>query len=163
MAIQQWDPFREAVSLRDAMNLLFQDSFVRPASLLADNGAAVLPLDLAETEKEFIVKAALPGIKPEQVQITVQGDTLTIGGESRSEDEQKGRRWHLRECRSGAFQRSLTFGTPFDADQAQAHYEHGVLTLTLPKTEEARPRQIKIGGGAPTPAQIGQAQTAQSE
>jgi HSP20 family protein len=148
MAIERWDPFREAISLREAMNSLLQESFVRPAGFPAQNGVTALPLDVAETEGEFVVKASVPGLRPEDVQITVLGDTLTIRGESRAEDEKKGEHWHLRERRYGTFQRSLTLGTPVNADQAQARYEHGVLTLTLPKAEEARPRQIKIGGPA---------------
>ncbi len=148
MAIQLWDPFREAVSLRDAMNALFQESFVRPTSLFTQDGLAVLPLDVTETADEFVIKASVPGVKPEDVQITVQGDTLTIRGECRGEEEKTGERWHLRERHFGSFQRSVSLPAPVDSDKAQASYEHGVLTLTLPKTEDAKPRQIKIGGSA---------------
>ena len=155
MAIERWDPFREAISLRDAMNTLLQESFVRPGGLSAQDGLATLPLDVSETEDAFVVKASLPGIKPEDVQITVHGETLTIRGESKTEEEKKGEHWHLRERRSGVFQRSVSLATPVDSDKAQAHYEHGVLTLTLPKSETARPRQIKIGGGSQ--AQVGDA------
>jgi HSP20 family protein len=146
MALDRWDPFREAVSLRDAMNALFQDSFVRPSGPVSQGGGpAALPLDVSENENEFVVKASLPGIKPEDVQITVHGDTLTIQGESKFEEEKKGERWHLRERRSGSFQRSIVLTTPVNSDKAQAQFEHGVLTLTLPKSEQAKPRQIKIG------------------
>jgi len=148
MAIERWDPFREAVSLRDAMNSLLQESFVRPTGMLAQNGSASLPLDVSETEDAFVVKASLPGIRPEDVQITVHGDTLTIRGESKAEEEKKGEHWHIRERHFGAFQRSVSLATPVDSDQAQAGFEHGVLTLTLPKSEAAKPRQIKIGGAA---------------
>jgi len=149
MAIERWDPFREAVSLRDAMSALLQESFIRPNGLLNQDGAAVgLPLDVSETEDEFVVKASVPGVKPEDVQITVKGDMLLIRGESRSEEQKQGEHWHLRERRSGSFQRSLSLGTAVDADKAEASYEHGVLTLRLPKAEESRPRQIKIGGPA---------------
>ena len=145
MALERWDPFREAVSLRDAMNALFQDSFVRPSGASAQGGGVALPLDVSENPNEFVVKASLPGVKPEDVQITVHGDTLTIQGETKVEDEKKGQRWHLRERRFGQFQRSLSLATPVDSDKAQASFEHGVLTLTLPKSEQAKPRQIKIG------------------
>jgi len=148
MAIERWDPFREAVSLRDAMNSLLQESFVRPGAMSGQDGYATLPLDVAETENEFVIKAALPGVKPDDVQITVQGDTLTIRGESKAEEEKKGERWHVRERRFGSFQRSVTLPTPVDSDKAQAHYEHGVLTLTLPKSEAAKPRQIKVSGAS---------------
>jgi len=152
MAIERWDPFREAISLRDAMNSLLQESFVRPGGM-GQNSQGTLPLDITETENEFVVKASLPGVKPEDVQITVHGDTLTIRGETKAEEEKKGEQWHLRERRYGAFQRSVVLATPVNSDQAQAHYENGVLTLTLPKSEAAKPRQIKVGG--PAQAQVG--------
>ena len=101
MAIERWDPFREMVSLRDAVNSLLQESFVRPRRRAGAGGPTTLPLDVAETENEFVVKASLPGIKPEDVQITVHGDTLTIRGESKAEEEKQGQTWHLRERRSG--------------------------------------------------------------
>ena len=99
MAIERWDPFREAVSLRDAMNTLFQESFVRPGGMPAPNVHTALPLDVSETEDAFVVKASLPGVKPDDVQITVQGDTLTIRGESKAEEEKDEEHWHLRERR----------------------------------------------------------------
>ena len=146
MAVERWDPFRDVVSLRDAMNALFQDSFVRPAGAPGQTGGVALPLDVTENENAFVVRASLPGVKPEDVHITVLGDTLTIHGETRAEEEKKGEHWHLRERRSGSFQRSISLGTPLNSDKAQADFERGVLTLTLPKSEEAKPRQIRIGG-----------------
>jgi HSP20 family protein len=156
MAIEVWDPFREAVSLRDAVNSLLLDSFVRPSGAPAGNGRGVLPIDVAENENEFVIKASLPGVKPEDVQITVHGDTLTIRGETRADEEKKGGHWHVRERRFGQFQRSLSLATPVDADRAQAQYEHGVLTLTLPKAEQAKPHQIKVGGSGTAQARVGQ-------
>ena len=154
MTIERWDPFREAISLREAMNSLLQDSFVRPGGVPAHSGLSALPLDVSETENEFVVKASLPGIQPDDVQITVHGDTLTIRGESKVEEEKKGEHWHIRERRSGVFQRSLSLSAPVDSDKAQADFEHGVLTLRLPKSESAKPRQIKVGGAAQ--GQVGQ-------
>jgi HSP20 family protein len=145
MAFELWDPFRDAVSLRDAMNSLLQESFVRPGTPQGAGSAVTLPVDVAENDNEFVVKASLPGVKPDDVQITIQGDSVTIRGKSHSAEERQGERWHVRERRHGAFQRSLTLGTPVDADKAAADYEHGVLTLTLPKAEASKPRQIKIG------------------
>jgi HSP20 family protein len=147
MAIQLWDPVREMVSLRDAMSSLLQESFVRPGTL-ADGAAAMLPLDISESENEFIVKASLPGIRPEDVQITVHGDMLTIRGEIKAEEENKDEHFHLRERRYGQFQRTVRLSAPIRADQAQAKFENGLLTLTLPKAEEAKPKQIKIGAQA---------------
>jgi HSP20 family protein len=155
MRIERWDPFREVVSLRDAMNSLLSESFVRPGGLPAPEGPAVLPLDVAEKDGEFVIKASLPGVAPGDVQITVHGDTLTIrgGGESKSEEESKDARWHLRERRVGSFERFLNLGFPIDADTAVAHFDRVVLTLTLPRPARSSPRQIKVAGAsAPSPS-----------
>ncbi len=145
MTNSRWDPFREMVSLRDAVNSLVQDSFVPPNGAPSGRGAAfTLPLDITEAENDFVVTASLPGIKPEDVQTTVLGDTVTIRGESKADGEQNGHSWLVRERRSGSFQRSVSLGMPINADNASAQFEDGVLTLTLPKSEQARPKQIKM-------------------
>ena len=148
MAIERWDPFRDVVSLREAMNSLLQDSFVRPATGLAGGGGGPFPLDVAENENEFVLHAQLPGVKPEEVQITVHGDTVLIRGETKAQEEKKGQTWHVRERRFGAFQRAISLNAPIDADKANAEFENGVLKLTLPKAETARPKQIKVGAAA---------------
>lgn len=147
MSIERWDPFREMISLRDAVNTLFQESFVRPSGLLTTNGGpATLPLDVVETDNDFVVKASLPGHKPEDIQTTIHGDTLTIRGETKAEEEKKNQNWIIRERRVGSFQRSVRLSMPVNAEKSSAHFENGVLTLTLPKAETAKPKQIKIGG-----------------
>src|SRR4051794_30295405 len=119
MTIERWDPFREAISLREAMNTLLQESFIRPTGLLSQGGHVSFSLDVAETENEFVIKASLPGVRPEDVQTTIQGGTLTIRGESKADEEKKGEHWHLRECRFGRFQRSVSLPAPVNADKAQ--------------------------------------------
>lgn len=153
MEIERWDPFREAVSLRDALNSLVQESFIRPGSLLSQSGSTMLPLEVAESENEFVVKATLPGVKPEDVHVTIQNDTLTIRGERKADEEKKGEHWHVRECRYGTFQRLVSLPTAVDSEKARASCEHGILTLTLPKAEQSKPRQIKVGG--PASVQVG--------
>ncbi len=151
MAMERWNPFQEMISLRDAMERLFQESFVLPTLSWGLGTQAALPVDIAATENDFIVRASLPGIKPEDMRITIQGDLLTISGETKAEEERKGQQWIVREHRSGAFQRSLRLPAPVNADQAEASYENGILTLRLPKTEAAKAKQIKIR----MPGQIG--------
>jgi HSP20 family protein len=148
MAIQLWDPVREMVSLRDAMNSLLQESFIRPSGMPANGSPTMLPLDISENENEFIVKVSSPGIKPEDVEVTVQGDMLTIRGETKAEEEKKGEHYHLREIRYGQFHRTVRLSAPVVADKAQTQFDNGVLTLTLPKAEEAKPKQIKVGSTA---------------
>ena len=155
MAIQRWEPFREMISLREAVNSLLQDSFVRPGIMEGDGNAVMLPLDITENENEFVVKASLPGVRPEDVQITARGDTLTIRGEMKAEEEKKDDRYHLRKRRIGQFQRTVVLPTPINADGAQAQFENGVLTLTLPKAEEAKPKQIRLAAATAGAAQQG--------
>jgi HSP20 family protein len=141
----RWDPLRDMVSLREAMDRLFEESFVHPRSWFAPGeGVSRLALDVFESADDVTVRASIPGVKPEDIDISVRGDVLTIKGERLEEhDEEKGN-YHLRERRYGAFQRSISLPTLVKADKAQAEFEHGVLTLTLPKVEEVKPKSIKI-------------------
>ena len=93
-----------------------------------------------------MVKASLPGVPPDAVQITVHNDTVNIRAETKADAEKKGETWHLRERRQGVYQRAFSLATPINADLAKAEFQHGVLTLTLPKAETAKPRQIKVTG-----------------
>jgi HSP20 family protein len=141
----RWDPVRDMVSLREAMDRLFEESFVRPRNWPATaEGAATLALDVFETQDEITVKASIPGMKPEDIDISVTGDTLTIKGETQEEKEEKDGNYHLRERRYGAFQRSVVLPTLVNADKAEAEFKNGVLTLSLPKVEEVKPKSIKV-------------------
>ncbi len=144
MAIMRWDPFREMISLREAMDRLFEESFVRPPRLWPELGIGQIPVDMYQTANDIVVKASVPGLKPEEVDISITGDTLTIKGEHKEEKETKERDYFYREHRYGAFSRSLTIPVPVKADKAEATFENGVLTITLPKAEEVKPKQIKV-------------------
>lgn len=141
----RWDPFRDTVSLRDAMDRLFEESIVRPRTWLEPaRGAATLALDVHESDDAVTVRASIPGVKPEDIDISLTGDTLTIKGETREETEKREGNYHMRERRFGTFQRSISLPTQVNADKANAEFENGVLTLTLPKVEEVKPKAIKI-------------------
>jgi HSP20 family protein len=148
MSLMRFDPERELLSLRDAMNRLMEESFVLPSMLGEVRGtgrAWGLAVDMYETNDHLVVKASVPGVKPENLDITVQGETLTIKGEMKDEQEEKQQgRYHFRERRYGAFTRTLTLPFPIQSDKVTANFEDGVLTLTLPKAEEVRPRTIKV-------------------
>lgn len=143
MAVVRWDPFQEMVSLRDAMDRLFQESFIRPVSRMATR-EGTFSMDVYDTENEFVVKAALPGIKPEDVEITLTGDMLTIKGELKADETIKQDNYYLQERRYGSFVRSITIPVHVQAEKAEAKFEHGVLTLTLPKAEEVKPKTIRV-------------------
>ena len=139
-----WEPFREMMSLREAMNRLVEDSFIRPESWLAPFNGGQPAVDVVETKDEVIVKASVPGIKPDDIDIALTGDTLTIKGEAKAEEKTEGANTIRQERRYGAFQRSLSLPTTVVADKAKAEFENGVLTLTLPKAEEVKPKTIKV-------------------
>ncbi len=144
MTMDRWEPFREMMTLRDAVDRLFQQSWVQPGGLLAGMRTEGMPLDVVERDNAFVVRAGVQGIDPEGIQVTIQGDTLTIRGESKGEEEKSGDNWLMREHRRGTLQRTISLPTPVNADAVEATCENGVLTLTLPKAEEARPRRIPI-------------------
>jgi len=139
------DPFREMISLREAMDRLLDEALTRPLGLsLGENVAWVPQIDMYQTDEDVVVKATIPGVKPEDLHITITGDVLTIRGEIKAEEEVEGATYHLRERRYGTFSRSLPLPVPVVADKAKAEFENGILTLTLPKAEEVRPKTISI-------------------
>jgi HSP20 family protein len=141
----RWDPVRDMMSLREAMDRLFEESFVRPRGVLAPvEGVGTLALDVFESDDDVTVRASIPGINPDDIGISVTGDVLTIKGQTSEEREEKQGNYHLRERRYGAFQRSITLPAPVNTDKAEAEFKNGVLTLTLPKVEEVKPKSIKI-------------------
>ncbi|HMM41881.1 MAG TPA: Hsp20/alpha crystallin family protein [Thermomicrobiales bacterium] len=147
MSIQRWDPWRDIVSLREAMNSLLEESFVRPrAGMAAMTGG--MAIDLSETDEAYTIKTTVPGAKPEDVDISILGDTLRISAEVKAEEEREGEKWLVRERRFGNFERAVTLPSNVKADEAQADFDNGVLTITLPKAEAARPRQIQVRAGA---------------
>ncbi len=137
-------PFGDLVSLRHAMDRLFDDSFVRARGWGFGDTLTNLPLDITSTADALIVEAALPGYRPEDVEITVEDGTLTIRAESREERESKDGESLVREIRRGSVSRVVTLPTGIEADKATATFEHGVLHLTLPRAEAVKPLQIKI-------------------
>ena len=138
----RWEPARDMMTLREAMDRLFDDAFTRPFSLR--DGWTVPAIDMYQTDDEVVVKAALPGIKADEVQINITGEVLTLKGEVRHEEDKKEKAWHIHEQRWGSFERSLVLPTEVVADKTKAEFENGVLTITLPKAEEVKPKVINI-------------------
>ena len=151
--ITRYDPLGEMVSLRSAMDRLFEDSFVSPLSWRTISGGdGINPaIDVHETPDELVVTAALPGMRADDVEITMTGQTLTLRGEFKASEDVKQEQYLYRERRFGSFSRTLQLPTRVQGDQAKADFTDGVLTLTIPKAEEVKPRQIRInanGNGA---------------
>ena len=140
----RWEPAREMMTLREAMDRLFDDAFTSPLSTRNGWSMATPAIDMYQTDNEVVVKAAVPGFKADEVQINVTGDVLTIKGESKHEEEKKDRSWQIREHRWGAFERSITLPTGVISDRATADFENGILTITLPKSEKVKPKTITV-------------------
>ena len=146
--LTRWDPFREMISLREAMDRLFEESFIRPRARFAeyagDGGQRYLylPVDVYTTEDEVVVHAMLPGVSPEDVDISFEGNTLTISGEIPAPAQDVN--WIVQETAYGPFRRTITLNIPVNTDKAEAVFENGWLTLHLPKAEEVKPKHIKV-------------------
>ena len=146
MSVTRWEPFRDFVTLRQAMDRLFEDAMVDTARVRdasAQRGGN-LPLDVYTTQDAIVIRASVPGVNPDDVEITVEGSAVAIRGEIKPEKTEDGATWLLQEQRYGAFARTLDLAMPVQADKAEAHFENGVLTLTIPKAEAIKPKVIKV-------------------
>jgi HSP20 family protein len=139
--ITRYNPFSEVVSLREAMDRLFEDSFI--SSRGSGLGARALAANLYETGEGFTLQLPLPGVKPEDVEITVQQDTVSLKWEHKVEIP-KDARVHWNGFQAGQYQQSFTLPSPINSEGVEAHASDGILTLRLPKAEHARARTIKV-------------------
>ncbi|MGQ9664220.1 MAG: Hsp20/alpha crystallin family protein [bacterium] len=141
--LKRWDPFREFVSLRNDMDRLFNTFFGR--HLAEESEGVWLPvLDIEEDNENFIVKAELPGLKKEEVKISVRGNLLTIAGERKQEEETKNKTYHRVERQYGKFSRTISLPSEVDVDKIKAIYKDGVLHITLPKPETFKSKDIEV-------------------
>ena len=135
----RWDPFAEFRTLRRTT-----DGFYGPTTWRLHDSALTFPVDVTETDEHLVVKAALPGINPEDVDISVNEGVLTVKGETKSDETSDAENFHRREIRYGAFYRTIPLPVQVNDDKAEAEFKDGFLTVTLPKAEQARPKQIKV-------------------
>jgi len=142
--LTRWEPFNDLVTLREAMDRLFAQSFVRPGVAFPSFGVEGPAVDMYQTKDDIVVKAAVPGLKPEDIDIAVTGDLLTIKGELKQEEKIEEGNYLCQERHYGQFMRELALPTQVNAEKAKAEFEHGVLTLRLPKAEEVKPKSIKV-------------------
>ena len=143
--LSRWEPFRDMVTLREAMNRLFEESLVRPwEGFQAPAPSLSLAVDIYEKENELIVKAAVPGVGPDDLEITVTGDVLNIKGELSEKDEVAEEHYHRREFRYGSFCRSVRLPVEVDVGKVDATFKDGVLTMTFPKPQEKKPKSITV-------------------
>ena len=146
--IRRWDPYREMMVIRNSMDRVAdQELALAPNSWKSFKWSVAL--DVVESEDEYLVKASLPGINPEGLEITFEDNRLTIKGESKEEEEIDEARFHLRERRFGGFTRSIKLPSGIESEKIEANYDKGVLKLRLPKVEEVKPKKITIKTSTP--------------
>lgn len=147
-SLTPWEP-RGGISLRDMMDRLFEDAFIQPRDWMMNQGFSMstLPLDMYETKDDVVVNTALPGVKPEDVDVTITGDTLTIHAETKEESEdnkEKQGKYIRRERQYGEYTRTVTLPSGLKTDQAEASFDNGMLSLRIPKSEQQKPKTIQI-------------------
>ncbi len=145
MAIVRWEPFRDLLTTQDRFNRLFNESFsgfFSGEELTGRDWAP--PVDIYETDENLVLKAELAGVDPKNVDVRVEENTLYLKGQRNFEKEVKGENYRRMERSYGSFARTFALPSSIDADKVAAEYKDGVLTLTIPKREEAKPKTIKI-------------------
>jgi HSP20 family protein len=153
--IERWDPFREMMALRNRIDHLIQSTFTRPRgewfATIFDEPA----LDMYESEGRIKLDVPLPGVKPEEVELTISGNTLTIKGERKAKEEVKDEHYYRHEMRYGAFTRTVTLPETADMEQPEATFENGVLTVSFSKAATVQPKRIEIKAEEPKARQVG--------
>ena len=145
--LTRWDPFREFTTLQDRMNRLFRDNYGEGQEALSTSTFAP-PVDVYEDEHNVTLKIEVPGIDEKDIVVQIENNLLTVHGERKFEQEEKEENFRRVERQYGSFTRSFTLPTTVNADQAQAHYDKGILKIQLAKKAEAKPKQIKVNVGS---------------
>src|SRR5438132_8234131 len=149
MAISRWSPVSDLVSLHNTMDRLFSDSYAgrgrrRQDDIFGVIGEGFLPLDVYQTEKEWVIRAGVPNVNPEQVEVTCDGNTIRIAGEMKAPEENESQNYIMRENFYGAFSREITLPEETMCEQATAEFRNGMLSLTLPKAQPSKHQAKKI-------------------
>ncbi len=152
MSAMRWDPFRDLTSIQDEINQMFDRVFGRRGSVAGGESAAgraawAPAVDISERQDAYVVTAEVPGVKPEDLDVTMEDGLLTIQGERHVEEETSDRQYHRVERRYGSFRRSVTLPSQVRADAIEASYSDGVLQVVVPKAEEAKPKKITVRTG----------------
>jgi HSP20 family protein len=155
MTMIKYDPFRELKGLQDEMNRLFNVGFSRSGNGEdIVRGAWTPSVDIFENKDKIVLEAELAGMKPEEVDISIENNVITLRGERKFEKNEESENFHRIERSYGAFTRSFTLPRTVVGDEADAAFNNGVLTITLPKREEAKARKIEIKGADAKPAKV---------
>jgi HSP20 family protein len=143
-SVIRWAPIRELDGMCNAMGRLYEEGFPGPLTRALWDVPSAPGMDLYQTDEAIVIKMGLPGVEPGDIQVSVTDGVLTVRGEVKEEKEEKEKTYHLRERRFGSFSRSVKLPSNVNVEKSDAQFENGVLTLTLPKAEEAKPRTIAV-------------------
>src|ERR671915_298891 len=150
MTLQRWDPFNELRRMQETMNNLWR-GFGAGTTAGTTEGQEMetwaVPLDVVQQGDNVVIRASMPGVNPDNIDVSIEDNVLTIRGESAHESEHKEGNYLMRERRSGSFYRALRLPDTVDTDQAHPFYEHGVLSITIPKVESKKAKQLKVSVG----------------
>lgn len=148
MSMIRWDPYRQMRSFRSAMDRLFEESGrrMRREGEEMETGLYI-PMDVYESGDHLVISAVAPGVKPEDLNLSVSGNTLTIRGEIKHEEQAEGENVYFQERVYGPFSRTITLSSEYDLDNVEATCHDGIILITVPKSEQAKPKQIKVKAG----------------
>jgi len=153
--IERWDPFREMMTLRNRVDHLFESMVARPRGAWMATIFDYPALDMYESDGKIKVDVPLPGVKPEEVELSITGNTLTIKGEHKAKEEVKEADYYRHEMHYGAFTRAVTLPETVDVKQPEAVFENGVLTVSFPKVVTEEPKRIEIKAKEPKARHVG--------
>lgn len=145
MVLQRWDPFNELRQMQETMNRLWRG--FSPSADSLEMETWTIPLDVVRDGDNFVVRASMPGVNPDDIKVSIEDNVLTIRSQTMSEYEHKEGNYLMRERRTGAFHRALRLPDTVDTDKAHPLYEHGVLTITIPKAEAKKAKHLTISVG----------------
>ena len=148
--LQRWNPFQDLRQMQDTMDRMWRRAGEAPAAPAASGPgieAWAVPLDVVRKGDDTVIRASMPGVKPDDIQVSIEDNVLTIKGQTAGEFQESDGAFLMRERRSGSFHRSLRLPDSVDPDQVQPHYRHGVLTITVPKAEAKQARQLQVHFG----------------
>lgn len=148
MSLIRWDPYRQMRSFRNAMDRFFEESIRRMRGEEQEMEAGLyIPVDVFESGDHLVITAVAPGAKPENLDVSVSGNTLTVRGEIKQDPESEGKDVYFQERMYGPFSRSITLSSEYDLDKVEATCSNGIIRITVPKSGEAKPKQIKVKAG----------------
>src|SRR5918998_3211580 len=162
MVLRRWNPLRELRQMQENVDRMWRN-FGQEGGEAGNVENWAIPLDVVQEGDNIVVKASVPGVNPEDIDVSIENDVLTVKGQTKEEREQQEGNYLMRERRSGSFYRALRLPDTVDSDKAQPHYENGILSISFPRMESKRAKRLQITGGQESQGQIVEGQSSQGQ